>query len=299
MTRRALAAVLVAWLALSASAAGAFTLEDQTGRTLTLPEPPRRIVSLVPSVTEILFAIGAQDRLVAVTDFCDFPAEARAKPRVGGMISPSLEAIAALRPDVVVVTPAGNREETLAQLGRLRIPVFGVNAESVREVLDLVDRLGRLAGRVPQADALVGALRARVRQVSDRVAPLAKPRVLYVLWPEPLIVPGRGALVTELIELAGGRSVTAAAATGYPRYSTEAAVAQAPEVIVLARHGHQSMPMNGDAWRRFTALPAIRSRRLHTVDGDVFHRYGPRVVDGLEQLARLLHPEAFPKAAAR
>jgi len=297
VTRRGLAALIVTWLALAASASGAFTLDDQTGRTLTLPEPPRRIVSLVPSVTEILFAIGAQDRLIAVTDFCDFPAEARGKPRVGGMISPSLEAITALRPDVVVVTPAGNSEGTLAQLARLRIPVFAVNAESVREVLDLVERLGRLAGRAAQADALAGDLRARVRQVRERVAPFTRPRVLYVLWPEPLIVPGRGALVTELVELAGGRSVTADAASGYPRYSTEAAVARAPEVIVLARHGHQSMPTSSDAWRRFTGLPAIRGRRLHTVDGDVFHRYGPRVVDGLEQLARMLHPGAFPKAA--
>ena len=110
MTRRALAALIVAWLSLAAGAAGAFTLADQTGRTLTLPEPPRRIVSLVPSVTEILFAIGAQDRLVAVTDFCDFPAQARWKPRVGGMISPSLETIAAyigmLGMDFTVESPA-------------------------------------------------------------------------------------------------------------------------------------------------------------------------------------------------
>ncbi len=297
--RRVATAVIVAGLALITAAAGAFTLDDQTGRTLALPGPPRRIVSLVPSATEVLFAIGAQDRLVGVTDFCDFPAEARLKPRVGGMISPSLEAIVALRPDVVVATPAGNREDTLAQLGRLRIPVFAVNAESLREVLDLVDRLGRLAGRPAQADALAEHLRARVREVRQRVASLPRPRVLYVLWPEPLIVPGRGALVTELIELAGGRSVTADAASGYPRYSTEAAVAHAPEVIVLARHGHQPMPVNADVWRRFTDLPAVRGRRLHTVDRDVFHRYGPRVVDGLEQLARMLHPDAFPKAAAR
>jgi iron complex transport system substrate-binding protein len=117
--------------------------------------------------------------------------------------------------------------------------------------------------------------------------------VLYVVWPEPLIVPGRDALVTELIEAAGGRSVTADAAAAYPRFSVEAAVARAPEVIVLANHGTGSKPPPLDPWQRLTSLPAIKGGRVYSVDGNVLHRYGPRLVDGLEMLARLLHPEAF------
>jgi iron complex transport system substrate-binding protein len=123
--------------------------------------------------------------------------------------------------------------------------------------------------------------------------------VLYVVWPEPLIVPGRGAAVTELIALAGGDSVSAQAAEGYPRYSVEAAVAHAPEVIVLARHGAHIAPYARDKWERFAGLPAIRAGRLYSVDGDLFHRFGPRAVDALEILARLLHPDSFSGAAAR
>ena len=118
-----------------AMAAPAFTVVDPTGRTVSLPAAPRRIVSLVPSVTEILFALGAEERLVGVTDFCDFPAAARRKPRVGGMVAPSLEAIVALRPDLVALTSAGNRQETFEQLRRVRIPVYQVAPESIEDVL--------------------------------------------------------------------------------------------------------------------------------------------------------------------
>lgn len=277
----------------------AFTVTDQTGRRLELIASPARIVSLVPSVTEIVFTIGAQDRLAGVTDFCDFPAAARRKPRVGGMIAPSLESLVALQPDLVVATTEGNRHETFDQLAALKIPVYLVNPTTVEGVLDLVARLGRLTDRAAAADRLVGQLRERMQAVSARVAGRPRPRVLYVLWPEPLIVPGHGALVSELIALAGGNSVTADGGTGYPRYSMEAALARNPEVIFLASHDATRSPLVRSRWERFTQVPAIRSGRLHVVDGNLMHRYGPRIVDGLEVLARLIHPEAFGKAALR
>ncbi len=288
----------LALVVLLPAAACAFTVQDQAGRTLVLPAPPRRVISLVPSVSEILFAVGAQERLVGVTDFCDYPAEARRKPHVGGMLAPSLETMVALRPDLVVATTAGNREETFAQLARLEIPVFLVNPTSVADVFDLVSRLAELTDRGEAGARLVAMLRARTRAVSERVALLPRPRVLYVLWPEPLIVPARGALVSELIALAGGESVTADGGTGYPRYGVEAALARAPEVIILASHGPSQGAMARDKWERFTRIPAVKAGRLYTVDGNLMHRYGPRVVDGLEQLARLIHPEAFVEAGA-
>ncbi|HEV8439851.1 MAG TPA: cobalamin-binding protein [Methylomirabilota bacterium] len=291
MLRRALGFLLA--VLLLASVAEALTVTDQTGRRLNLPAAPRRIISLVPSVTESLFALGAQDLLVGVTDFCDYPAAARAKPSVGGMVAPNLEAIVSLKPDLVVATTAGNREETFVQLERLRIPVYAVNPSSVADVLDLVSRLGALTGHEAAAARLVSSLDGRIRAVADRLAHRARPRVLYVLWPEPLIVPGRGALVTELLALAGGDSVTADGGEAYPRYSLEAAIARAPEVIILASHGSSQGKMAREKWERFTSLPAVRAGRLYTADGNLLHRYGPRMVDGLEFLARLLHPDAF------
>lgn len=296
------AAVLVAALLLTlvvTDVALAFVVTDGTGRTVTLPAPPRRIVSLVPGVTEMLFAVGADDRLVGRTDFCDYPPAARGKPSVGGTVSPSLEMLVSLKPDLVIATSAGNSEETRQQLERLRLPLYLVDPHGLSDVFRTMERLGAMADRRERATELVAGLERRVRAVAARVAARPRPRVLYVVWPEPLIVPGRGAAVTELIALAGGASVSAQAAEGYPRYSVEAAVAGAPEVIVLARHGAHIAPYARDKWERFAGLPAIRAGRLHSVDGDLFHRFGPRAVDALEILARLLHPDAFAGAAAR
>ena len=294
--RRVLRAVVLTLLmagGVGPAPAQALTVTDQTGRALELPGPPRRIVSLVPSVTEILYALGQDEHLVGVTDFCDYPAAARAKPSVGTMVGPSLEAIVALRPDLVVLTTAGNRDETFLQLQRLRLPIYVVNPTSLAQALDLMEQLARLTGRPEAAGAVVGALRRRVREVAARVAPRPRPRVLYVVWPEPLVVPGRNAIVSELIELAGGRSITATSGEGYPRYSVEAALARNPEVILIASHDAARSPLMRAKWERFTQVPAVSAGRLYTLDGNLMHRYGPRMVDGLEVLARLLHPEAL------
>lgn len=288
---RVLAAVALALLL--AGEAAAFTTRDLLGREVTLAAPPRRIVSLVPSVTEIVYALGAEHRLVGVTDFCDYPPAARAKPRVGGMVSPNLEAIVALKPDLVVATTEGSREEAVAQLKRLKIPTYLVAAHRVSDMTALIARVGELTERRDAAAALVARLEQRIAVVTRAVLTRARPRVLYVLWPEPLIVPGRESLITELIRIAGGESITAGEADSYPRYSLEAAVARAPEVILLATHGAGTGPVDEEKWRALTSLPAIRAGRLHRANGDLVHRYGPRAVDGLEQLARAIHPEAF------
>lgn len=291
--------VTFALVLLLPQAGAAFSMTDQAGRRVDLAVPPTRIISLVPSVTEILFTIGAQDRLVGRTDFCDYPAEASRKPSVGGMLAPNLEGMVALKPDLVVATTAGNRLETFDQLERLKIPVFLVNPVTVSDVLDLVMRLGRVTERTDAADRVVATMRGRIEAVSARVAARPRPRVLYVVWPDPLIVPGQGALVSELIGLAGGDSVTADGGQGYPRYSMEAALARSPEVIILASHGSERSPLVRAKWERFSQVPAIAAGRLYAMDGNLMHRYGPRMVDGLERLARLIHPEAFDKAALR
>ena len=286
-------ALAIALVLVASAPAAAFSARDMLGREVALAAPPARIVSLVPSVTEVLFALGAEARLVGVTDFCDYPPAARGRPSVGGMVNPNLEVIVALRPDLVIATTEGNREETFTQLKRLGVPTYLVAAHRVSDVTDLIARLGALTGSQHAAAPLLRRLEQRVAAVARAVAPLPHPRVLYVLWPEPLIVPGREALVTELIRLAGGQSVTADEADAYPRLSLESAVARAPEVILLANHGANTGPIDEERWRRLTSLPAVRAGRLHRVEGNLVHRYGPRVVDGLELLARAIHPEAF------
>jgi len=271
-------------------------LRDMLGREITLARPPARIVSLVPSVTETAFALGGEARLVGVSDFCDWPPAARAKPHVGGMINPSLETIVALKPDLVVGTDEGNREETFLQLRRLGLPVYVVHARRVAEMYDLIARVGELTGRQDAVAPLVTGIERRIEAVRASVRALPAPRVLYVLWPDPLLVPGRDSHLTELIELAGGRSITAAEPVSYVRFSIEAAVARAPEVIVLADHASGASTAGRAApekWQALTSVPAIRAGRLYSVDLSILHRYGPRVPEGLEILARMIHPEAF------
>ena len=285
--------IALAFVLLVAAPGGAFTLKDSRGRDLVLPVPPRKIISLVPSVTEVVYALGGEARLVGVTDFCDWPPEAAKKPRVGGMLAPNLELIVALKPDLIVMTSEGSRQETFDQLQRLGIPVFTVAPHRLSDVLAVIAQLGELTGRPGAVGPLVESLKRRIQAVERAVRPYPRPKVLYVLWPEPLIVPGREGLVTELIELAGGASVTAGEPNSYPRFSLEAVAARAPEVIILARHGADGTPLARAPWERLTTLPAVRAGRVHSVDGTYLHRYGPRVVDALELLARVIHPEAF------
>jgi len=289
------AVALVVLLAL-ASPAQALVLRDMLGREMTLAGPPTRIVSLVPSVTESAFALGGEARIVGVSDFCDWPPAARAKPRVGGMVNPSLETLVALKPDLVVGTDEGNREETFVQLQRLGIPVYIVHAHRISEMYDLIARVGALTGRRDAVGPLVAGIQRRIDAVRAAVKARPAPRVLYVLWPDPLLVPGRDSHLTEMIELAGGRSITGGEPVSYVRFSIEAAVARAPEVIVLADHSTGASTAGRAApekWQALTSVPAIRAGRLYSVDLSVLHRYGPRVPEGLELLARMIHPEAF------
>jgi iron complex transport system substrate-binding protein len=269
-----------------------FTVRDMREQEIVLARPPERIVSLVPSATEDIFAVGGEDRLVGVTNFCDWPPAARGKPRVGGMVAPNLEAIVALRPDLVVATDEGNSQFTFDQLARLGVPVYVVRARRLQEAIEVMARMGELTGRSTAVGPLVDRLRARVGRVVEAVRPFRRQRVLYVLWPDPIIVPGREGLVTELVRLAGGVSVTEDSSGAYPRLGLEAVVAFNPDVVVLARHGGDQTPVLRATWDRLAALPAIRAGRVHSVDGSLMHRYGPRVVDGLETLARIVHPEA-------
>ena len=290
-------ALAMAILLAAASPAWSLTVRDMVGREVTLPAAPQRIVSLVPSVTETIFALGGQAVLAGRTDWCDSPAAARDKPSVGGMLNPSIETIVRLKPDLVIATDEGNREETLVQLRRIGIPMYVVHAHRVAEMLDMVKRIGELIERRAAVGPLVASIEGRIDGVRRLVGSRRTPSVLYVLWPEPLIVPGRASHITELIELAGGRSITADMGDSYVRLSLEAAVARAPEVIVLADHsnaGTAAGRQSPEKWQRLTSVPAIRAGRLHSIDLSILHRYGPRVAEGLELLARIIHPEAFP-----
>src|SRR5262245_22246855 len=261
------------------------------GRRVAAPARPVRVVSLAPSLTEIAYAVGAGDRLVAVTDNCDFPPEVAGKPRIGGIYNPNFEAILTARPDLVLATTEGNREEHLKRLEALGLALYIVKPTDLPSVFDAIGRVGRVLGQFAETEQLLAALRRDAETVTRAVEGARRPRVLYVVWGSPLIVPGRDTLLTDLIRRAGGESVSGTEPQEYPRFSMEEALARQPERIVLGGHGRRSVEEHLRLWPQLRLLTATREGRVGVVDGDLTHRSGPRVIEALRELARLIHPE--------
>jgi iron complex transport system substrate-binding protein len=272
--------------------AGAATFVDMVGRQVELQQPPRRIISLAPSLTEIIFALGAGDSVVGVTDYSDYPREAEGKPTVGGGVDPNMEVIVGLQPDLVLASADTNRWDTLVRLERLKIPVFGVKPIGVEGVLASIARVGEVLGRPPQAEKLITEMRRRMAAVSERVSTLPRPTILYVVWIDPLIVAGRETVIDDLIRIAGGANIVQA--PGFPHYGLEQVVIDPPDLIVLAfdRGGLQ----DGEILRRLPVWREIRTVRdgaVRVIDAGMMNRPGPRIAEAVEVLARVFHEEAF------
>lgn len=274
----------------SADRAAVRTVTDQTGRPVRVPENPQRLVSLAPSITETLFALGLGPRVVGVTDYCDFPPEAKKKTRVGNVLNPSLEAILALRPDLVLGSPDANRIEIADRIERLGIPVYGVRARSLEETFASVEDLGRLLGRAGEAQRLVDGLKVRLRAVEQRVEGRTRPKVLFVVWYRPLTTAGRNTFVSDVIRRAGGVSVTEDFEAEWPRLSLEEALRRDPDVILFPRtEAFAPDPAEFDRMSGWREMRAVQNRRMYFVSDSII-RSSPRLVDALEEVAAILHP---------
>jgi iron complex transport system substrate-binding protein len=297
-------AVICLMFSVSAGRAPVRAVTDGVGRRVELPETPRRVVALTPSIAEIMYSIGAGGEIVGVTDHTDYPSEARAKPSVGGMVDPSIERIVTLRPDLVLATLESNRPTTIDGLQRLGIPVFVIRPEGLDGILEAVEQVGVALNRVSDARAAVERLRVRRQEVARRVMGFARPRVFVLIWPDPVVTVGRHAFVTEAIEAAGGQCVTSDLPQPWPRLSLEEVVRLAPDTIVLIANGHPTLAIDElktrPGWDR---VPAVIAHRFIEIDARLEHS-SPVVFDALEELARVLHPEAFeerprPERAAK
>jgi iron complex transport system substrate-binding protein len=265
------------------------SLTDDLGRKVTLPRIPERIVSLAPSITETLFAIGAGGQVAGVTDYCTYPGEAHTKPRVGGMINPSIEAIVGLHPDLIILSMEGNVRDDFRKLTGLGIPVFVTNPRTLHQIYQSITTLGTLTGREQEAARLVDTMQNRERHVVAPMRQRIEPTVLLIVSLQPLMVAGSGTFLSELMTLAGGRNLAASSPSTYPQFSREAVVDGNPDVlIVLSDAGGQGTDVitQYPEWRD---LKAVRNGRVFRVDPDILSRPGPRATEGLELLARLFH----------
>jgi iron complex transport system substrate-binding protein len=270
-------------------------LTDGTGRAIRVPARVERIVSLAPSMTEIVFALGLQARLAGVTDHCDYPPDALALPRVGGGLTPSLERIVELKPDLVLATTLLNRRETVNSLDRLGVPVFAArDPHTVDDVLLEIAAVADALGASEQGVALVAEMRGRLDALEQALAGRAPRRVLFLVWHDPLITVGRNTFIADALRRAGSVSVIDVE-QDWPRISLEEVTRLDPEVLVFASSHSETVRQTFEslaarpAWQGLTAVKL----RQYAVISDAVNRPAPRLLEAIADLARQLHPAAF------
>jgi iron complex transport system substrate-binding protein len=271
------------------------THTDDMGRTVSIQKSPERIVSHVPPITEILFALGLGDRIVGVSDFCDYPEEAKSKPSVGNYFDPSIERIVALNPDLVLTD---GHSEGIKQLDSLGIAFLVIDPKDFDGIFSDIELIGQATGTEARAKKLVDQMKADMTRVTDQVKGAQKVKAFYVVDATDLNNPwtaGPGSFADSLINMAGGENVAGNAVAPWVQFSIEQLVSADPEVIMLpTQHGTAfttpEMLQGHPAWRQITA---VKQGRIYTIDGDLVDGYGPRIVQGLEEIAKILHPGLF------
>jgi ABC-type Fe3+-hydroxamate transport system substrate-binding protein len=283
---RALLSLVLLVAAVAAQASRVIT--DETGRTVTVPDHPHRVVCLVPSITDTVFALGSGDDVVAVSDYTTHPPAALKKPSIGGLVKPSIETILSFHPDLVLGTSIPGATETAAQLQNVGVPVYLVDPHGLSGILRSVGSVGDALNRVPQAAALNASLNQRIEAVRARSAGKQAPKVLVPVWYDPIITIGKNAFISQLVETAGAKSVTDDLLPDWPEVSMETVVTRAPEALVLIRGGKISIEMlqKRPGW---SSLPAIQSGKVYYVDTGI-QEPSPVAIDALEELAREFHP---------
>lgn len=278
------------------------TLVDDRGYVLNLTSYPERIVSLAPSNTEILFAVGAGDRVVGVTNQCNYPynfsawVEAGNMSSVGDYWTPNIEAIVALKPDLIIAAFA--QEEVVNRLRGMGYKVLVLDPENINDVLRDILLVGRATDRGVEAAVLVNDLRRRIDLVVSKVSGAARPKVYYEVWYDPIWSVGSESWENELIEMAGGTNIFADQKLKYFQASSEAIIERNPDVIILPM-GHGAGPPFWGSLDQVRSRPgwnlisAVQKDRIYTIDADIISRPGPRIVDALETLAEIIHPELF------
>ncbi|PIU62488.1 MAG: cobalamin-binding protein [Armatimonadetes bacterium CG07_land_8_20_14_0_80_40_9] len=271
-------------------------LKDDLGREVVIKGKPQRIISLAPSLTEILFALGLEKKIVGVTSFCNYPAEAKKKGKVGSYSNPSLEKIINLRPDLVLVTQ-GNPLSLIKRLEKLKITVFAVDPQDVGEVIKTIKKIAKITSAVRKGKNLTNKMEKKLKRIVSKTKGRSendKPKVFLMLWDNPLISVGSKTLLHNLVVLAGGRNVAAGSAD-YPIYNVERLLKQDPDVLILIGMGEdwQSKLRQIKKNKILKELKAVKKNKIYLIDPDLVNRPGPRIIEGLEKLSKIIHPEMF------
>jgi ABC-type Fe3+-hydroxamate transport system substrate-binding protein len=288
MRRSLLVFVLMAWAGWVLPAHASRVLTDESGRKVTVPDHPHRVICLLPSVTDTVFALGSGDDVVAVSDYTTYPPAALKKPSIGSLVKPSIETILSFHPDLVLGTEIPGAAETASQLEAVGIPVYLVDPRGLAGILHSVASIGEALNRGERAAALNASLSRRIEAVRARTAGKPAPRVLVPVWYDPITTVGKHAFITEIVETAGAKSVTDDLMPDWPQVSLEAVISRAPEALLLIRGGKIdfSMLQKRPGW---SSLPAVQNGKVYYVDSGI-QDPSPVAIDALEELAKEFHP---------
>lgn len=268
------------------------TLVDQTGRAVEVPQFPKRVVSLAPNITEIIYDLNCEDRLKGVTSYSDFPKAAQQLPKVGTYVYLDLEKIVSLKPDLCIGIKDGNPKAIVMRLEALGIPVYAVNPRSLKTIASTVLEIGELLQATQRAKQLVAKMQSRIDHVA-KIAATAdyQPRVFFQIGISPIVSAGSDTFIHELIVTAGGKNL-AEDYMSYPRFSTEEVVVVSPDIIIITSMAREKVFDKVKAkWSQWPNIPAVKNDRIFLVDSNLFDRPTPRLINGLDTLARLIHPE--------
>ncbi|GBD98125.1 MAG TPA: cobalamin-binding protein [Nitrospirae bacterium] len=251
--------------------------------TPSYAEPPNRIISLAPSITEILFAAGLGDRIAGVTTFCDYPEEAKEKPKIGGMSNPSLEAVVSLKPDIVVMTTDGNPKEFEQRLHSMKIRTYVFRSRRLSDLPDGIRKMGIALDAKPGFDALALEIEKALAEFKTKKI-LDGKKIVFIIWPEPLIVAGPGTAIDDAITLLGAENIARDTKMQYPKYSMEEIVRRSPDVIFIGTASGMDMRKTSRGLlKRISYIPAVKNNKVFYVS-DSLYRLGPRVIKGIEEL---------------
>jgi iron complex transport system substrate-binding protein len=267
---------------------------DEVGRKVRIPDSPKRIVSMAPSLTEILFSLGLREEIVGVTDFCDYPEAALTKQRIGGFVNPSIEKIVSLKPDLILAIRDGNRMVTVHRLSDLGFSVYVVDPTGFDGVVKTIENIGEVVRRQEKSTEIVRKITKKKEAVVRLTQSLPRPKVFFQVGYSPIVTVGRGSLGDDLIRLAGGRSISENESGSYPVYGVETILSKAPEVIILSSMDSKRDYLNlMKMWQSRKELPAVKRNAIYVIDSNLVDRPTYRIVEGLETLAKMIHPEAF------
>ena len=297
MSMKAYITLIVAVILFTCITVAAKKVNDQLGRQIEVPNNPQRIVSLAPSITEIIFQLNQGSRLKGATQYSNYPPQASSLPKVGSYIRLDLERIIALEPDLCMAIKDGNPKEIVDRLQSMQIPVYVVNPRNLETVIQTIEEVGSLLNASDNANILANRMRDRLERIKAKVASTDKrPRVFIQIGISPIISVGSQTFIHDLISMAGGINV-AAGYSAYPRFSREQVLALSPDVIIITSMARQAVFQQvKDQWSRWPDMPAARNQQIFVVDSDVFDRPSPRLLDGLETLFQLIHPELLEQS---